>query len=52
MNCLTEWNAHREAVRGITFSPNDGRFASASDDSTVKIWAFEERREERVLTGG
>ena len=51
MNNLTAWQAHREAVRGLSFSPDDGRFATASDDSTVRLWAFEESREERVLTG-
>ncbi|KAI0933550.1 hypothetical protein AcW1_005352 [Taiwanofungus camphoratus] len=51
MNNLTAWAGHREAIRGLSFSPDDGRFATASDDSTVRIWAFEESREERVLTG-
>ncbi|KAJ3545051.1 hypothetical protein NM688_g5675 [Phlebia brevispora] len=51
MNNLTAWQGHREAIRGLSFSPDDGRFATASDDSTVRIWAFEESREERVLTG-
>jgi WD40 repeat protein len=52
MNNLTAWPGHREAVRGLSFSPDDGRFATCSDDSTIRIWAFEESREERVLTGG
>jgi polyadenylation factor subunit 2 len=51
MNNLTAWNGHREAIRGLSFSPDDSRFATASDDSTVRIWSFEEQREERVLTG-
>ena len=51
MNNLTAWNGHREAIRALSFSPDDRRFATASDDSTVRIWAFEEQREERVLTG-
>ena len=51
MNNLTAWQGHREAIRGLSFSPNDGRFATASDDSTIRIWDFEESREERVLTG-
>jgi polyadenylation factor subunit 2 len=51
MNNLAAFQAHREAVRGLSFSPDDGRFATASDDSTVRLWAFEESREERVLTG-
>lgn len=51
MNNLNAWQGHREAVRGLSFSPDDARFATASDDSTVRIWAFEESREERTLTG-
>ena len=51
MNNLTAWQAHREAVRDISFSPDDGRFATASDDSTIRIWGFDESKEERVLTG-
>ena len=51
MNNLNAWPGHREAIRGLSFSPDDGRFATASDDATIRIWAFEESREERVLTG-
>jgi polyadenylation factor subunit 2 len=51
MNNLTAWPAHREAVRGLSFSPDDERFATASDDSTVRVWSFAESREERILTG-
>ena len=51
MNNLTAWSGHREAIRGLSFSPDDRRFATASDDSTIRIWSFEESREERVLTG-
>lgn len=52
MNNLTAWQGHREAIRGISFSPDDSMFATASDDATIRIWSFEERREEKVLTGG
>lgn len=51
MNNLTAWNGHREAIRGLSFSPDDRRFATASDDSNVTIWSFEESREERILKG-
>ena len=51
MNNLTAWSGHREAIRGLSFSPDDGRFATASDDSTVRIWSFEESRGASVLTG-
>eukprot|EP00191_Tetraselmis_sp_GSL018_P015311 CAMPEP_0177593176 /NCGR_PEP_ID=MMETSP0419_2-20121207/8992_1 /TAXON_ID=582737 /ORGANISM="Tetraselmis sp., Strain GSL018" /LENGTH=438 /DNA_ID=CAMNT_0019084169 /DNA_START=152 /DNA_END=1465 /DNA_ORIENTATION=- len=32
--------AHNEAVRGVTFSPSDLKFATCSDDSLVKVWDF------------
>ncbi|KIJ63326.1 hypothetical protein HYDPIDRAFT_113306 [Hydnomerulius pinastri MD-312] len=51
MNNLNAWAGHREAIRGLSFSSDDGRFATASDDSTIRIWAFEESRQERILTG-
>jgi polyadenylation factor subunit 2 len=51
MNNLTAWQGHREAVRALSFSPDDRRFATSSDDSTIRLWAFEESREERVMTG-
>lgn len=53
MNNLTAWQGSKskEAIRGLSFSPDDTRFATASDDSSVRIWSFEESREERVLTG-
>ncbi|CAK5281009.1 unnamed protein product [Mycena citricolor] len=53
MNNLAAWqgsNSH-EAIRGLSFSPDDRRFATASDDSSVRIWDFQERRVESVLTG-
>ena len=33
------------------FSPTDNKFASCSDDGTVKIWDFYRCQEERVLRG-
>ncbi|KAG8967051.1 pre-mRNA cleavage and polyadenylation factor (CPF) complex subunit [Tulasnella sp. 419] len=51
MNNVAAWQAHREAVRGLSFSPDDTRFVSASDDSKLRIWAFEEMREEKTLAG-
>jgi polyadenylation factor subunit 2 len=51
MNNLKAWQAHREAVRGLSFAPDDSRFVTASDDSTLRLWNFEESREERVFTG-
>ncbi|KAF9521166.1 hypothetical protein BS47DRAFT_1370255 [Hydnum rufescens UP504] len=51
MNNLAAWAGHREAIRGLSYSPDDARFATCSDDQTIKIWAFDEMREERTLTG-
>lgn len=51
MNNLQVINAHREGVRDLSFSPDDSRFVTASDDSSLKIWAFEEAREESTLKG-
>ncbi|KAF8898228.1 WD40-repeat-containing domain protein [Gymnopilus junonius] len=53
MNNLTAWQGSpsREAIRGISFSPDDRRFATASDDSSVRLWSFAESRVESVLTG-
>ena len=43
--------AHREAIRGLSFSPDDSRFVTASDDSSIALWSFETQEKERVLTG-
>ncbi|PWN48447.1 WD40 repeat-like protein [Violaceomyces palustris] len=51
MNNLQAFQGHRDAVRGLSFSPDDSKFVSASDDSTMKIWSFDEAREEKSLTG-
>ena len=53
MNNLTAWqgSSSREAIRGLSFSPDDRRFATAGDDSSIRIWSFAESREESTLTG-
>ncbi|KAJ7221550.1 WD40-repeat-containing domain protein [Mycena pura] len=53
MNNLAAWqgSSSHEAIRGLSFSPDDSRFATASDDSSVRIWSFQERRVESILTG-
>ncbi|CAD6887519.1 unnamed protein product [Tilletia laevis] len=51
MNNVQLFEAHRESVRALSFSPDDGRFCTVSDDQTVKIWVFDQAREERVMTG-
>lgn len=51
LNNLKILQAHREAVRDVTFAPTDMKFATASDDGTIRVWNFNEGIEERVLTG-
>ena len=51
MNNLKAIQGHKECVREISFSPTDSKFASASDDGTIRIWSFEDAKEERILTG-
>ncbi|KAI8904874.1 WD40-repeat-containing domain protein [Gorgonomyces haynaldii] len=53
MNNLKAFQAHQQdqVVRDISFSPTDAKFASCSDDGTIKIWSFAEAIEEQRLTG-
>ena len=53
MNNLTAFNGSnaKEAVRGLSFSPDDKRFVTGSDDSSVRVWDFERREVEGVLEG-
>ncbi|XP_065060829.1 uncharacterized protein LOC135688058 [Rhopilema esculentum] len=51
MNNVKTLPAHTEPVRGVGFSPTDNKFATCSDDGTVKIWDFYRCQEERVLRG-
>lgn len=34
-----------------SFSPNDSKFATCSDDGTIRIWDFLRCQEERILRG-
>ena len=38
-------------VRELSFCPTDAKFASCSDDATVKLWDFERGALDRQLTG-
>ena len=38
-------------VRSITFAPGDGKYATCSDDSLIKVWDFETQRCENILRG-
>ena len=51
MNNLQAFVGHRDAIRGLSFAPDDQRFVTASDDSTLKIWQFDEAQEESELKG-
>ncbi|XP_058823124.1 pre-mRNA 3' end processing protein WDR33 [Topomyia yanbarensis] len=51
MNNVKMFQAHKEPIRGISFSPTDTKFASCSDDGTVRVWDFLRCQEERVLRG-
>jgi len=51
MNNVKAFSAHKEAVRDITFAPSDMKFATCSDDVSIKIWDFTRCAEETVLTG-
>ena len=43
--------AHREPVRALAFAPTDLKFATASDDATVRIWDFARCASDVTLAG-
>ena len=51
MNNVKMFQAHKEPVRCISFSPTDNKFATCSDDGTVRIFDFFAVKEEKVLRG-
>ncbi|XP_061395903.1 pre-mRNA 3' end processing protein WDR33-like [Musca vetustissima] len=51
MNNVKMFQAHKEAIRGISFSPTDSKFVSCSDDGTLRIFDFLRCQEEKVLRG-
>lgn len=51
MNNVLAIDAHRESVRGISFSPGDTRWISGSDDSTIKMFNTERAVEEATFKG-
>eukprot|EP01090_Pellita_catalonica_P001096 TRINITY_DN10806_c0_g1_i1.p1 TRINITY_DN10806_c0_g1~~TRINITY_DN10806_c0_g1_i1.p1 ORF type:complete len:451 (-),score=44.09 TRINITY_DN10806_c0_g1_i1:1214-2443(-) len=51
MNNVKAISGHKEAVRDLSFSPTDMKFASCSDDVSIKIWDFTRCEAESVLTG-
>ena len=48
---VKEFSAHKEAIRGLAFSPSDNKFATCSDDVTIKIWDFATCKSDVTLTG-
>lgn len=50
-NVETVDDAHHDAVRDLAWCPNDTKFLSASDDTTLKIFDFTARMSETTLTG-
>lgn len=51
MNNVKMYQAHKESVRSLSFCPTDNKFASSSDDGTVRIWDFVRCHEEKILRG-
>ncbi|AOW26735.1 cleavage polyadenylation factor subunit [Candida albicans SC5314] len=50
-NNVNNISAHANGVRDIAFSPNDSKFLTCGDDSAIKIWNFNNGKEERTLSG-
>ena len=47
---LTNLQAHEQPVRDLSFSPDDAKFCSCSDDSTVRVFDFLDARQEKEMT--
>ena len=50
-NNVKALQAHNDPIRDLAFSPNDGKFVTACDDASLKIFDFSAGTEESVLTG-
>lgn len=51
LNRISTIAGHTEEVNSIDFSPDGRKFASGSDDTTIKIWNFSDRQELNTLKG-
>lgn len=46
---IQQWTLHSDKVRQLSFAPGDRKFASCSDDTTVKIWDLATSQEETTF---
>lgn len=51
MNKHQSINSYRDCDFICSFSPSDNKFATCSDDGTLRVWDFLRCQEERVLRG-
>ena len=51
LELVKSYPAHGESIRQLSFAPGDLKFASASDDSTIRVWDFARVTAEQVLAG-
>ena len=52
MNNVQEVDAHKDIIRQLSISPTDQKFATASDDSTIRIFDLHHpAKPERELKG-
>lgn len=51
LELVKSFSAHAESIRQVSFAPTDLKFATASDDSTVRVWDFARVSSEQVLAG-
>jgi polyadenylation factor subunit 2 len=48
---LSRIPAHQEACRAVAIAPSDLKFATCSDDQSVKVWDLAKCELERTLIG-
>jgi hypothetical protein len=51
MNCVQDFEGHKETITKVSFAPTCAKFASASYDRTVRIWDFESCKTDVILEG-